>query len=278
MAAKVKDKTNGKGAAEKRGVAVITGASSGLGEQFARQLTKKGYGVVLVARRRARLDKLAAELAEQPGVATEVIEADLTTPEGVALVEQRLRQGDVSMLVNSAGFGTRGMFYRLPVDREIQEIDLNVRALARLSHAALESMVPQKKGAIINVASMGAFQPVPYMSTYGATKAFVLHFSEGLHEEAKKHGVAVTCLCPGPVKTEFQQVAGVEAERMPMGWVTAEKVVAAALKGSAKRQAIVVPGTANRMLASSVKLMPRFVARKTAGAMFKDKGEESGSG
>jgi short-subunit dehydrogenase len=273
MAAKVKDKTDGKGAPEKRGVAVITGASSGLGEQFARQLAKKGYGVVLVARRRDRLDKLAAELAEQPGVATEVIAADLTTPEGVALVEQRLGRGDVSMLVNNAGFGTRGMFYRLPVDREIQEIDLNVRALARLSHAALASMVPQKKGAIINVASMGAFQPVPYMSTYGATKAFVLHFSEGLHEEAKKHGVAVTCLCPGPVKTEFQEVAGVEGERMPMGWVTAEKVVAAALKGSARRQAIVVPGAANRMLASSVKLMPRFVSRKTAGAMFKDKGE-----
>ncbi|MDO8616964.1 MAG: SDR family oxidoreductase [Dehalococcoidia bacterium] len=272
MAAKVKGTARGPAGGEGPGkrTALITGASSGLGEQFARQLAAGGYDLVLAARRKDRLDRLAAELAEQRGVATEVLEVDLSTPAGVAAVEERLRRGDIEMLVNNAGFGTRGEFHALPPDRELQEIDLNVRALARLSHAALESMVPARRGAIINVASLGAFQPVPYMSTYGATKAFVLHFSEGLYEEAKKHGVTVTCLCPGPVKTEFQQVAGVRAERMAVGWVPPEKVVAAALKGARRGQAVVVPGGMNRLAAASVKFLPRFVARRIAGAMFRE--------
>ena len=178
--------------------ALITGASSGIGEAFARQLARKGYDVVLVARRRDRMEKLAADVTADNGVAAEIVEADLALPDAVAAVEARLRQGDISMVVNCAGFGTRGEFASLPEDRELEEIDVNVRALTRLSHAALETMVPAHRGTIINVASTGAFQPVPYMATYAATKAYVLSFSEALHEEAKPHGVTVTCVCPGP--------------------------------------------------------------------------------
>ena len=259
-------------AAAKKRRALVTGASSGLGETFARQLAGRGYDLVLVARRRDRLDRLAQELAESRGVEAEVIEADLSRPEGVALVEQRLRKGDIDMLVNNAGFATRGEFWALPVERETQEIDVNVRAVARLAHTALEAMVPKKSGAIINVASVGAFQPVPYMATYAATKAFVLHFSEALHEEARRHGIMVTCLCPGPVRTEFHQVAGVNEESMPVGWKTPDQVVASALRANARGRAIAVPGGMNAMTATVAKFAPRFLTRKLAGRMFRDAG------
>ncbi len=252
--------------------ALITGASSGIGEAFARQLARRGYSLVLVARRKDRLDALAGELTKDHAGSCEVLEADLCRAEAVSAVEKRLRQGDVSLLVNSAGFGTQGAFAQLPLDRELEEIDVNVRALTRLTHAALQTMVPARRGAVINVASTGAFQPLPHMATYAATKAYVLSLSEALHEETKRQGVTVTCLCPGPVKTEFEQVAGVDESRLPVGWTDPEKVVKAALKGAARGQAIVVPGGLNRAGVAAVKLVPRFVARKIAGAMFERAG------
>jgi len=259
------------GAATKRR-ALVTGASAGIGEAFARNLAKKGYDLVLVARRRDRLDRLAAELTAGHGVAVEVIEADLSQAEAVSAVEERLSRGDIDLLVNCAGFGTRGEFGDLPLERELEEIDVNVRALTRLSHAALAPMTQHKRGAIINVASTGAFQPVPYMATYAATKAYVLSFSEALHEEVRRHGVTVTCLCPGPVKTEFQQVAGVDQRRLRMGWVSPDKVVAAALRAAAKGRAITVPGPLNVLTSTAPRFTPRFLVRKIAGAMFRDPG------
>lgn len=253
--------------------ALITGASSGIGEAFARQLARKGYDVVLVARRRDRMEKLAADVTAASGAAAEIVEADLALPDAVAAVEARLRQGDISMVVNCAGFGTRGEFASLPEDRELEEIDVNVRALTRLSHAALETMLPAHSGTIINVASTGAFQPVPYMATYAATKAYVLSFSEALHEEAKPHGVTVTCVCPGPVKTEFQQVAGVDQRSLRLGWTTPEKVVNMTLSAASRGKAIVVPGGLNQATALSNRFVPRFVTRKIAGAMFKNIGK-----
>ena len=250
--------------------ALVTGASAGIGDAFARNLAKKGYDLVLVARRRDRLDQLAAELTAAHGVAVEVIEADLSQAGAVSSVEQRLSRGDIDLLVNCAGFGTRGEFGDLPLERELEEIDVNVRALTRLSHAALVPMTRQKRGAIINVASVGAFQPVPYMATYAATKAYVLSFSEALHEEVRRHGVTVTCLCPGPVKTEFQQVAGVDERRLRMGWVSPDKVVAAALRAAAKGRAIAVPGPMNALASTAPRFTPRFLVRKIAGAMFRD--------
>lgn len=252
--------------------ALITGASSGIGEAFGRALARKGYDLVLVARRRDRMKKLAADVATANGVAAEIIEADLALPDGVGQVEQRLLQGDISMLVNCAGFGTRGEFASLPEERELEEIDVNVRALTRLSHAALETMVPAHRGTIINVASTGAFQPVPYMATYAATKAYVLSFSEALHEEAKPHGVTVTCVCPGAVRTEFQQVAGVDDRALRLGWTSPEKVVNMTLRAASRGKAVVVPGGLNQATALSNRFVPRFVTRRIAGAMFKRAG------
>ncbi len=258
---------------ESAGTALVTGASAGIGGTFARHLARRGHDLVLVARRKDRLEQLAAELSAERGVAADVIEADLATEGGVSLVEERLRSDDIAVLVNNAGFGTVGQFVDLPLDRELEELDVNVRALMRLTHAALASMVPRKRGAIINVASMAAFQAIPYNATYAASKAFVLHFSEAVHEEAKEHGVTVTCLCPGPVKTEFQQVAGIDERRLPaMTWTSVDGVVETALSAMRGGRAIAVPGALNVAGAASARMMPRFLVRRIAGSMFRDQG------
>lgn len=253
--------------------ALITGASAGIGEGFAKQLAKQGYDVVLVARRRDRLDQLAADIAASGNTAADVLAADLATEEGVALVEQRLRSDGIDVLVNNAGFGTVGEFSNLPLDKELEELDVNVRALMRLTHAALSSMLPRKHGSIINIASMAAFQAIPRNATYAATKAFVLHFSEAVHEEAKEHGVTVTCVCPGPVKTEFQQVAGIDQSRVPsIAWETVDTVVESALSAMRAGRAIAVPGPMNALSAAGTQLAPRFLTRRIAGSFFRDQG------
>jgi len=263
--------TNGKA-----GTAVVTGASAGIGEGFARHLARRGHDLVLVARRRERLEQLAAELGAGDGIRAEVLQADLAQDDGVSQVADRVRADDVTVLINNAGFGTIGEFSALPLEREIEEIDVNVRALVRLTHAALASMVPRKRGGIINVASTAAFQPLPYNAIYGATKAFVLHFSEGVHEEARKHGVTVTCLCPGPVKTEFQQVAGTDESGVPsMAWMSVDSVVGAALSGLRLGRAIVIPGTLNFMMANSARMAPRFLVRRIAGSMMRDRARKA---
>ncbi len=172
--------------------------------------------------------------------------------------------------MNNAGFGTRGNFAELPLDREVEQLDLNVKALVRLTHAALASMTQRKRGGIINLGSTGAFQPVPNMATYAATKAFVLSFSEAVHEEARRHGVSVTCLCPGPVRTEFQRVAGVESQDLPsLVWTSPDSVVRAALSALRAGRAVVVPGLMNKLGAFSVRIMPRFLVRRVAGSSFR---------
>ncbi|MCH7812361.1 MAG: SDR family oxidoreductase [Chloroflexi bacterium] len=257
----------------KRPLALITGASVGIGEGFARHLAKRGYDLVLVARRKDRLDTLAAELSSEHSVSCDVLGADLVQEEGVSAVEERLRSGGIDLLVNNAGFGTVGAYVELPLDRELAQIDLNVRALVRLTHCALEVMVPLKRGAIINVASMAGFQAIPYNATYAATKAFVLHFSEAVHEEAKEHGITVTCLCPGPVRTEFQQVAGIEEAGVPaMAWTTVDTVVDSALSAMRSRRAIAIPGAFNAATAVGSRLMPRALTRRIAASFFKDRG------
>ncbi len=257
--------------AGKAKTALVTGASAGIGEAFARRLAGEGTSLVLVARRKTRLQALAKELGGKGGVKAEVLAADLAVPDGIAAVEQRLAAGDVDLVVNNAGFGSVGEFHALPLDREMGEIQLNVTALAWLTHAALNAMVPQGKGGIINIASMAAYQPLPYQATYAATKAFVLHFSEAVHEEAKRHGVTVTCVCPGPVPTEFQQVAGIPQERMRgIPSQEAEDVARVALAQHRAGRAICIPDVRNVFLASTVRLAPRFVVRQAAGAMWRN--------
>jgi uncharacterized protein len=257
--------------------ALITGASAGIGEGFARHLARRGHNLILVARRKERLDALAAELSGSHGVTVDAVEADLATDVGVRSIEQLIASSDADLLINNAGFGTFGDFADLPIDRELEELDLNVRALFRLTHAALQSMVPRKRGGIVNVASMAGFQPIPHNATYSATKAFVLHFSEAIHEEAKVHGVTVTCLCPGPVRTEFQQVASLDTSTVPsMAWETVDSVVESALAALRAGNAIAIPGPLNMMLAGTTKLAPRFMVRRMAGSFMR--GRRMGGG
>jgi short-subunit dehydrogenase len=260
--------SNGSSPARKR--ALVTGASSGIGAEFARQLAGRGYNLVITARRKDRLDSLAKEITHARGVEVEVVEADLGAPEGVAAVEARIQRGDIALLVNNAGFPTSGHFVALPVERELMEIDVNVRALVQLAHAALGPMKARGRGTIINLGSTGSYVPVPYMAVYGATKAFILSFSEALHEEAREYGVTVTCLCPGGTSTEFQEVAGFDTARLPRAaFVGPEPVVRAALNGARAGSAIVVPGMANKATANLPRLLPRFAVRKLSGTVFK---------
>ena len=246
-------------------VALITGASAGLGVEFARQLSKRRHRLVLVARRKDRLDALAKELGSARAVAI-----DLSKANAAAKVMADLAAADeeVEILVNNAGFGLIGRFAELDARRERQMIDLNVGALADLCRAVAPGMIERKSGAIINVASTAAFQPGPKMAVYFATKAFVLSFTEALHEELKPHGIKVSCLCPGPTRTEFGDVAGFGGngafDKMAM---EAGEVVEAGLKGMDRNRAVVVPGWVNKIGAFSTRFAPRSVVRKIAGAI-----------
>ena len=246
-------------------VALVTGASAGLGVDFARQLSKRGHPLVLAARRKDRLQALAKELGN-----ARVIAIDLSKKDAAAKLMADLQaKGEiVDLLVNNAGFGLIGRFAELDAGREREMIDLNVGTLADLCRAVAPGMIDRKSGGIINVASTAAFQPGPKMAVYFATKAFVLSLTEALHEELKPHGIKVTCLCPGPTRTEFGDVAGFGGnglfDRVAM---ESPEVVAAGLKGLDRNQAVVVPGFVNKLTASSGRFAPRSVVRKIAGAI-----------
>ena len=247
------------------GVALITGASAGLGVEFARQLSSKGHRLVLAARRKDRLDALVAELGNARSV-----EIDLSAPDAVAALMRDLEESgeQVDILVNNAGFGLRGPFAELDATRQREMIDLNCGALTELCRAVAPAMVERRSGAILNVASTAAFQPGPWMGVYFATKAYVLSFTEALHEELKPHGVKVSALCPGPTRTEFGAVAGIQSlgqfDRLSM---EAEPVVRAGLEGLDKNRAVVIPGATNRLGALSTRFAPRSFVRKIAGSL-----------
>jgi short-subunit dehydrogenase len=242
----------------------VTGASSGLGDQFARILAFRGHDLVLVARDQARLEALAKELETKYAIQCEVLPADLTDRAQLAKVEARATSVDV--LVNNAGFGTYGSFAELDVDTEAREVDLNCTALVRLSHAAATGMVERGKGGILNVSSVAGFQATPNDATYCATKAFVMAFSESIHAELKRKGVSVSCLCPGFTRTEFQERAGWDSSKVPsFAWSDAEEVARAGLDGLAKNKAIVVPGAVNKVTATFSSVAPRSITRRVAG-------------
>jgi hypothetical protein len=246
-------------------VALVTGASAGLGVDFARQLSKRGYRLVLAARRKDRLDTLAKELGSARAVAIDLSKANAAAK---LMADVEANGEVVDLLVNNAGFGLIGKFAELDAKRLRQMIDLNVGALMDLCRAAAPGMIERKSGGIINVASTAAFQPGPKMAVYFATKAFVLSFTEALHEELKPHGIKVSCLCPGPTRTEFGEVAGFNGnsmfERVAM---ESPEVVEAGLAGLDKNHAVVVPGWMNKVTAASTRFAPRPVVRKIAGAI-----------
>ncbi len=246
-------------------VALITGASAGLGAEFARQLAKRGQRLVLAARRGDRLEALAGELGNARAVTIDLSQRGAA---GELLRDIEQAGERVDLLVNNAGFGLYGRVADLDAGRQREMIDLNCGALLELARAVLPPMIGRKSGAILNVASTAAFQPGPGMAVYFATKAFVLSLSEALHEEARPHGVRVTALCPGPTKTEFGEVAGFVGNRTVDRWsMDSPTVVRAGLAGLDRGQAVAIPGALNKTGAVSAQLAPRALVRKIAGAI-----------
>lgn len=238
--------------------ALVTGASSGIGEAVARQLAAAGTDLVLVARNREALDALAGELGGPAHV--EVLVADLADPAQLATVEARLADGDapVDLLVNNAGFGVEGRFADRDIDGQVGMIEVNVVALVRLAHAAARAMRAQGRGAILDVSSVAGFIVQDGSAVYGATKAFVTAFSEALAEELRGDGVTVTTVCPGLTHTDFHRRAGVDTGGLPDAlWQDADEVARVGLEAAAKGRGVVVSGLPNKAAVAVTRVLPR---------------------
>ena len=250
--------------------ALITGASAGLGEGFARALAADGHDLILTARRAERLQALATELRNKHGVTVHVFTADLTDPAAPAHLIANITAAGLAVgtLINNAGYGLRGPVADLDADAQLGIVDVNCRALVALARAVLPGMVAQRAGGILNLASTAAFQPGPWMAVYYASKAFVLSFSEALHEEVREHGVRVAALCPGPTHTEFAGRAGMGDmalfTRLASGPDAVVRDGMAALKAN---QAVKVSGAINAVMAESIRFTPRALARRIAGSL-----------
>ena len=254
-----------------RGLAVVTGASSGIGASLARLLAESGRDLFLVARRSDALARLAGELSKANGIDASFLAADLGTPEGREAVFASTEGSGraVSILVNDAGFGLNGPEAELPLARVLGMLQLNVVATAELTHRFLVAMRARRAGGILNVASTAAFLPMPYFAAYAASKAFILSFTHALHEEAKKDGVTVTCLCPGYTKTNFHAVAGMRgAEATPFPEMSPDAVARIGLEALAKKKAYVVTHPLDRAWIASGRLVPRSVPVKLSGALL----------
>jgi short-subunit dehydrogenase len=245
-------------------LALITGASAGLGAEFAKQLAKKNFDLILVARDKARLEELSRSLS---GVQCEIYQADLTKPDELKKLEARVASGQaLDLLVNNAGMGTFGDFYTLDIEKEEEEIRLNVISLVRLTRAALPNMIAIGKGAIINVSSIAGFIPGPKNVTYNATKAYVNSFTEGIYEELQGTGVRIMALCPGFTRTEFQDRAKIDVSGVPNAmWMNSDEVIEEALYGIERGELFCIPGAKNRAMLGLTNLTPRAITRKIAG-------------
>jgi short-subunit dehydrogenase len=249
-------------------------ASSGIGADIARSLAGRGHNLLLVARREDRLKELADELVEAHGVRAETIAADLQDQASrAALVGGVAELGlAVDVLVNNAGFGSAGLFQRLDGDREAQLVRVNCEAVVALCSAFVGGMIERGGGAILNVASTAAFQPLPTQATYSASKAFVLAFTQALGADLHGTGVSATALCPGPVKTEFVDVAGLgnEAGSLPdFVWVECADVAEAGVRGMERGKGVVIPGSVNRLTALGGQFTPRTLLLAAARRMYR---------
>jgi short-subunit dehydrogenase len=244
--------------------ALITGASSGIGADLARELAERGHGVVLVARRADRLETLAAELRDAHGVRAEALACDLTDPAARDALPGRVANLGltVDILINNAGYGSAGEFVELDGRSETDMVRLNCEAVVALSHAYAPAMVERRAGAILVVASSAGFQPLPRQATYSASKAFALTFAEALSAELGPAGVTVTALCPGPIDTEFAQRAGLEdafAHLPGFARVSSRDCARAAVEGLAHGKRVVVPGLPIRAIGVAGRLTPRSI-------------------
>jgi uncharacterized protein len=241
------------------GTCLVTGASSGIGEAIARDLARRGYGLTLVARREPQLRKLAESLAAEHGIRAEVIPCDLVDSAARAGLPGRVKTLGlrVDVLVNNAGMGSFGRFVDLPGAQELDQVRVLCEAVVDLCHAFCPGMVARRSGGILIVSSTTGFQPAARYATYAAAKAFSLSFGQSLHQELKPSGVAVTTVCPGPVRTEFFDVSSAEPVRLPKGmWASPEQVARAAIEGLERNRRVVVPGTAMRALMTSSRYSP----------------------
>ncbi|GLK76439.1 oxidoreductase [Methylopila jiangsuensis] len=258
-----------------RRTVLITGASSGIGLELARLFAANGDDLVLAARREDRLKALADELSARHGIAASAVAADLAKPDGVKelAIEVGRRGHIVDVLVNNAGFGLLGPFARLPYDRQLEMLAVNVNAPTALAGLYLPGMLARGRGGILNVASLAAFQAGPEMAVYYASKAYLLSFSEALYEETRRSGVTVTALCPGPSPTEFGQVAGASNVKLfKTGVVSAADVAKAGFDGFQARKAIVIPGALPKLSAFATRFLSRGLLRRIAHELQGQKG------
>jgi short-subunit dehydrogenase len=250
-----------------REIALVTGASSGIGEQFARSLAARGHDLALVARRADRLERLSSELPAE----AHVIPCDLAT-DAASLADRVAELGlQVSLLVNNAGFGTSGPFLEHDPKRDAEQVRLNCEAVVTLTHAFLPGMVERRRGGIINVASTAGMQPIPYESVYAATKAFAISFTDALHTELRGSGVRILAVNPGPVPTEWQDVAGYEPDRVAVvpGKITAEQVVSEALDAYDRGRRSVIPGRVIRWFLNATRPAPRPIQLRVTERLYR---------
>jgi short-subunit dehydrogenase len=250
-------------------IAAITGASAGLGAVFARKLAAQGYDLLLIARRRDRLEKLARELTHSHGIAAGICEADLASEEGIAAAAESLaREPRLHLLINNAGFGTVGRFHEIGVESQTAMHRVHMDATMRLTHAALRGMVARNAGAIVNVASVAAFARSPANVSYCATKAWINAFTEGIYLELAGLGsnVTVQALCPGFTYTEFHDVIGIDRTKIPKWlWMPADYVVDASLSAIPKRKLFVIPGLKYRLIVAFMTKVPTSLRLKLEG-------------
>src|SRR5438046_3173018 len=249
---------------------LITGASSGIGEAFARKLAARGHNLLLVARTEEKLVMLCSELGRSQSIRAQYVAMDLAEPDAPARLFEETQQRDlqIDFLINDAGFGSMGDFAKLDLERELNMIDLNIGALVELTHRFLQPMRERRSGRIINVASTAGFQPVPFMATYAATKAFVLSFSEALWEENRPHGIKVMALCPGVTDTNFFEASRMDRPPARISQ-TPEQVVDTALRALKRGKSSVISGWTNLLMTESERLLPRSVVLRTMGAVMR---------
>ena len=255
-------------------LAVVTGASSGIGWEMSKQLAARGYDLLLVARREDRLRALASEVSHQTGRNTDVLGADLTQPSERRKLVSALesRKETLHLLVNNAGVGMVGPTVAPPLDRIMKLIELNITAVTELSYETAKIMIPRRAGGLINVASTASFQAVPYMNVYSAAKAYVLSFTEALGEELREYGIRVMALCPGYTKTEFQAVAGVKYDDTRFRSVMSAAACArAGLDDFDKGKRISVTGLGNKLLVLSSWIAPRSITLKIGSRLMKNR-------
>jgi uncharacterized protein len=246
-------------ASGQRLTALVTGASSGIGLVYATALARRGYNLILVARRHERLEALAAELSKTCGIEAMVVSADLSSEEGISRIAQVIAATpDLNLLVNNAGYGLSGTFANSDPDRHLNMIKLHIHAVVLLTRAALPGMLAQGRGAVVNVSSLMSFYPIYGSTSYAGTKCYLNAFTEVLHQELMGTGVRVQCLCPGFVETDLQSTAKIDKLAIPsFAWMQPEPVVERSLRDLERNEVISVPGLGYRSLATLRRLLPR---------------------